>query len=78
MIYTTVVLFLGIYLGQEYTIIPRISVLVISTLNYLKKIQQEQEQEQEQRQSEYLTTSYYTQFVNRIIESWFTIHTKKD
>uniref|UniRef100_A0A6C0H7I0 Uncharacterized protein n=1 Tax=viral metagenome TaxID=1070528 RepID=A0A6C0H7I0_9ZZZZ len=69
MIYTTVVLFLGIFIGQEYTIIPRISIFVISTLNYLNRIQQEQQQEQ---QPEYLTgKTYHIQFIKRVIESWF-------
>ena len=67
MLYTTVVLVLGIYLGQEYTIIPRISVLVISMLNYLNQVQKEQEEKSGIAVSK---TSYYTHFMNKIIESW--------
>ena len=67
MLYTTVVLLLGIYMGQEYVIIPRISVLFVSMLNYLNQVQKEHKEQTGNVVSE---TSYYTRFIKKVIETW--------
>jgi uncharacterized protein YqgC (DUF456 family) len=57
MIYTAVVLVIGIYLGQEYTIIPSIKIMLLGMLSYLKQIQ-EQAQAKEADSSTTTTTEY--------------------
>jgi hypothetical protein len=45
MFYSLFVLTLGVYLGQEYNIIPSIKLLGLGLLNNLQKIQLENEKE---------------------------------
>ena len=46
MIYSAILLTLGIYLGQEYQVIPSIKILGLTLYNYLETLRQNQNQTQ--------------------------------
>jgi hypothetical protein len=59
MLYSLFLIGFGIFLGQEYTVIPSIKIAVISTLDYIKQVQ---DTPQPQAQPEF--TNYINLFKN--------------
>lgn len=69
MIYSTLLILFGIYVGQEYPVIPSVRLMSIGLMRYIKQKNDELQRESETTQDERTMENFFSNFLKSLYKS---------